>query len=88
MPTWGIVATLSSIIGSLVTGIISAIYTGRLIPGKTVDRLRDGQQQTVDLWRETAETERRRADSQQEDLLKLMRELAEMLRRSRPDGSR
>ena len=67
--------------------VITALLKGWLVPAKTVDTIRSQQQQVTDLWRQTAETEQRRGDAQQEDLVTLMKELTEALRRSRPVGT-
>lgn len=72
--------------GTLVSVVVIALLRGWLVPSKTVDKLNSQQQQVTDLWRQTAETEQRRGDAQQEDLVTLMKELTEALRRSRPVG--
>jgi len=72
---------------ALATVVITALLKGWLVPAKTVDTIRSQQQQVTDLWRQTAETEQRRGDAQQEDLVTLMKELTEALRRSRPVGT-
>jgi hypothetical protein len=74
---WGVV-------GAIVSIVVTALLRGWLVPAKTVDTIRAQQQQVTDLWRQTSEITQARADAQQEDLMTLMKELAEALRRSRP----
>jgi len=77
---WGAFATVVGV-------VVTALLRGWLVPSKTVDKLTSQQQQVTDLWRQAAETEQRRGDAQQEDLVTLMKELTEALRRSRPVGT-
>jgi len=74
---WGVV-------GAIVFIVVTALLRGWLVPAKTVDTIRSQQQQVTDLWRQTSEITQARADAQQEDLMTLMKELTEALRRSRP----
>lgn len=77
---WGVV-------GALVVLAVTGLWRGWVMPARTADRLLASQQQTTDLYKQAAETERRRADAQQEDLVRLMRELTAALERSRPAAS-
>lgn len=70
--------------GTLVLVVVTALVRGWLVPAKTVDTIRAQQQQVTDLWRQTSEVTQARADAQEENLMTLMKELTEALRRSRP----
>jgi len=76
-----------AVVGALVMLVVTSLWRGWVMPARTADRLLAGQQQTTELYKLAAETERKRADAQQEDLVRLMRELTAALERSRPAGS-
>lgn len=76
---WGVV-------GGLVVLIVTAFVRKAIVPWAVVELIRTQQQQITDLHKEAAAVERQRSDVTQGDLIKLMQELTEALRLSRPAG--
>jgi hypothetical protein len=74
---WGVV-------GSLVVLIVTAFAKKWIVPWSLLELVRTQQQQITDLHKDAAALERQRSDVIQGDLLKLMAELTEALRRSKP----
>lgn len=76
---WGVV-------GGLVTLIVTAFVKKWILPWGVLQLAIQQQQQITDLHKEATALERQRSDVIQADLIKLMQELTEALRQSRPAG--
>ena len=75
--------------GSLLLFVGLLIYTGKLVPGKTVDRLTKQADESAALWRRVAEKQSDRADlavAQTEKLLTGLATVEALLRALSPPG--
>ena len=66
--------------------VFGAIVRGRLVPGKTVDRLLEAERQVAAMKQAGWDAASVRADVQQSDLMRAMQALTAALERSKPAG--